>query len=164
MRTRGSAPARGATSSTGAKHKRVGGQVRDVHNLYLETLAEQGPIGLALLVAMLGIPLVGAWRARRIPIVPAAFGAYVAYLAHASIDWDWELTAVTIAALACGIACLKSDTAPGKTHLDRPWRQVRRPRADRRTGRLLVRRSRRQSGSRERERGQPPCATGDARR
>jgi hypothetical protein len=30
----------------------------------------------------------------------------VAYLVHAGIDWDWEMPAVTVAALACGVALL----------------------------------------------------------
>ena len=38
--------------------------VRDAHNLYLETLAELGPAGLALLAFALGLPLVAAVRSR----------------------------------------------------------------------------------------------------
>src|SRR5262249_8924320 len=81
-------------------------QVQDAHNLYLETLAELGPIGLALLLLALGTPLVGAFQARRHPLVPLACAAYVAYLVHAAADWDWELSGVTLAAALCGIACL----------------------------------------------------------
>jgi hypothetical protein len=81
-------------------------QVQDAHNLYLETLAELGPIGLALLLLVLGAPLVGAFQARRHPLVPLACAAYVAYLVHAAADWDWELAGVTLAAALCGVACL----------------------------------------------------------
>ena len=81
-------------------------KVRDGHNLYLETLGELGPLGLALLILALGAPLVAAIRARRDPLAVGVFGAYVAYLVHAGVDWDWELPAVTVAAFACGAALL----------------------------------------------------------
>jgi hypothetical protein len=77
------------------------GLVRDAHSLYLETLAELGPVGLALLIALLLSPALVLRRARRQPLVPAAVGAYVAYLVHAGVDWDWELPAVTLVALMC---------------------------------------------------------------
>ena len=76
--------------------------VRDAHSLYLETLAELGPVGVLLLAAALGVPLVAGVRARRHPLVPAAFGAYAAYLFHAGADWDWEVTGVTLIAVMCG--------------------------------------------------------------
>jgi O-antigen ligase len=78
--------------------------VRDVHNLYLETLTELGPVGVALLLSVLGVPLAAALRARGRPMVPAAAGAYVAYLVHAAAHWDWEIPVVTLIALACGCA------------------------------------------------------------
>ena len=82
------------------------GRVRDAHGLYIETLAEVGPIGLALLIVVLVTPLASLRRARRHPLVPAAVGAYVAYLVHAGVDWDWELPAVTLVALLCGAVIL----------------------------------------------------------
>jgi O-Antigen ligase len=81
-------------------------RVRDAHGLYVETLAELGPFGLALLVGALIVPLAVLGRARRHPIVPAAAGAYVAYLVHTGVDWDWELPAVTLAGLFAGAAVL----------------------------------------------------------
>jgi hypothetical protein len=83
--------------------------VRDAHNLYLETLAEVGLVGLAVLVLTLSLPLVGLARARQRALVPAAGGAYVAFLAHAAVDWDWEIPAVTVAALLCGTALVAWD-------------------------------------------------------
>lgn len=86
--------------------------VHDVHNLYLETLAELGPVGLALLAALFAVPLIGLWRSRAAgPLTASAFGAYVAYWLHAAVDWDWELPAVTLAAIFCGLVLLKSDEA-----------------------------------------------------
>jgi hypothetical protein len=40
------------------------------------------------------------------PLVPATAGALVAWAVHAAVDWDWELAAVTSAALLCGCALL----------------------------------------------------------
>jgi O-Antigen ligase len=83
-------------------------QVVNVHNLYLETLAELGPVGLGLLVLALCLPMVAAIKARRWPLASGALGAYVAFLVHASVDWDWQMPAVTLAALFCGVALLVS--------------------------------------------------------
>jgi O-Antigen ligase len=83
-------------------------KVRDAHNLYLETLSELGPVGLALLLLALGAPIIAACKARADSLVPAAFAAYLAYVVHAGIDWDWELPAVTMTALLCAAAMLAS--------------------------------------------------------
>jgi O-Antigen ligase len=82
------------------------GRVRDAHGLYVETLAELGPFGLIFLVGALVLPLSVLSTARRNPLVPAAAGAYAAYLVHTGVDWDWELPAVTLTALLCGASLL----------------------------------------------------------
>jgi O-Antigen ligase/Tetratricopeptide repeat len=87
-------------------HRPTALKVRDAHNLYLETAAELGLVGLALLLAGLAMPLVALRRTRRHPLVPALAGAYCAYLVHAAFDWDWEVPAVTLSALLCGAAIL----------------------------------------------------------
>ena len=79
---------------------------RDAHNLYLETLAELGPIGLALLLMALITPLAALPRARHHALVPAAAAAYAAFLVHAAVDWDWELPVLVLPALACGAVLL----------------------------------------------------------
>jgi len=81
--------------------------VRDAHNLYLETLAELGPLGLALLVLALVTPLVTARRAASVADGRAALAAYVALLAHATLDWDWELPSVTLCTLLLGVALVR---------------------------------------------------------
>jgi O-antigen ligase len=88
------------------RHRPFEGTARDAHSLYFETLAELGPLGLALLLAALAVPFAAAVRARRHAFVPAAFGGYVAFVAHAGVDWDWEMTAVTVTGLFCGAALL----------------------------------------------------------
>jgi hypothetical protein len=97
------------------RHRSANLPVLDAHSLYLETLAELGPIGLALLICMLAVPLIGLRDARRTPLAAAALGGYVAYLVHAGIDWDWEMPAVTLTALACGVVLLlaaRGEAAP----------------------------------------------------
>jgi len=100
----------GGGAGTYAQHWAAAGhgnsQILNAHSLYLETLAELGPLGLVLLALALAAPLVAALRARRRTLVPIATGAYVAFLVHAAYDWDWQLTGVTVAALFCGGACL----------------------------------------------------------
>ena len=81
------------------------GGALDAHSLYLETLAELGPLGLLLLAAMLLAPI----RRPLGPYAAAALGGYAAFLVHAGLDWDWELPAVVVAALCCAAAV----TAPG---------------------------------------------------
>jgi O-antigen ligase len=88
------------------RHRTNGGKVRDAHSLYLETLAELGPVGLLLLVVVLAMPVVAAIRVRRRRLVPLALAAYSAFLLHAGVDWDWEVPAVTLAGLFCGASIL----------------------------------------------------------
>ncbi|HSC50512.1 MAG TPA: O-antigen ligase family protein [Gaiellaceae bacterium] len=104
------------------RHRSAELPVLDAHSLYLETLAELGAVGLALLLCVLTVPLLGLRTARRTPFAAAALGGYVAFLVHAGIDWDWEMPAVTLTALACGVALLlaaRGDDSP------RPARPVR---------------------------------------
>ena len=77
------------------------GGALDAHSLYLETLAELGPIGLCLLGGFLLYPLRRTVSQRALPFVPAAAGASIAFLVHAGLDWDWEVPAVVVAGLAC---------------------------------------------------------------
>jgi O-antigen ligase len=73
----------------------------DAHSLYLETAAELGLIGLALLAAFAGGVAVCARRlARADPALAAGPCAALAALAlHAGIDWDWELPALALIGL-----------------------------------------------------------------
>jgi O-antigen ligase len=80
--------------------------VLDAHSLYLETLAEVGPVGLGLLWALLALPIAAAVVARRQPVAAPALAGYTAYLVHAAQDWDWELPAVTLAAVVSAAALL----------------------------------------------------------
>ena len=79
---------------------------RYAHSLYLESLAEGGIVRLAILLAVIGVPLAAAVRMRGQPVVLTALGAFAAYVIHTGFDWDWEMPAVTILALACASAIL----------------------------------------------------------
>ena len=76
------------------------------HSIYLGTLAELGVIGLALLLVVLVPPLGAALRSRHSPLVPAVLAAYVCWMVHSGLDWDWTLVGVTGPGLLCGVALL----------------------------------------------------------
>jgi hypothetical protein len=59
----------------------------------------------------LGAPFVAGVLARGTPLVPAALAAFAAYVVHAAVDWDWEMGAVTLAALAIAAALLAAADA-----------------------------------------------------
>jgi hypothetical protein len=91
---------------------------KDAHSLEIETLAELGIVG-GVLLALLGAGVVLSARdvirrdaggAARIA-GPAA--ALAAYTFHASIDWDWEMPALTLVgvALAGALLAAASDDA-----------------------------------------------------
>ena len=118
-------PAVGAGAGTywqsWAAARPITGDVRDAHSLYIETLGELGIIGLALLMLALLVPVAAAVRARRTAIVPVAFGGYAAWLAHAGVDWDWELLGVTLPALLVGVALVAAARQPGSRSLMPRW-------------------------------------------
>ena len=98
----------GTYARTWLRERPVPQPVTDAHSLYLETLAELGPLGLALLLAALAAPFAGI----RGPWAAVVFGPYVAFLAHAAQDWDWELPAVTTAGIVCGASAIAGPAGP----------------------------------------------------
>jgi len=82
--------------------------VRNAHGLYVETLTEVGIVGLGLLVALLAIPLAAGLRVRRVALVPPLIGAYVTFVLHNAVDWDWQLSGLTLAGLFIGCVLLVS--------------------------------------------------------
>ena len=75
--------------------------VRDTHSLEFEVAAELGLVGLLALALLCGGVAVTARRAlaHHGPIAAGAAAALVVWFLHASIDWDWEMPAVTLPAL-----------------------------------------------------------------
>ena len=97
--------------------------LHDTHNLWLQNLAELGVPGALLIVAVavaaLALGLFVRRRARRRASAGAAAafsGVFIVYLLHATVDWMWQSTAVTVLAIA-GISTLsvRLGRAPGAT-------------------------------------------------
>ena len=76
-------------------------RIRDAHSLPVETLAELGLVGFLLLLAAAGGIALCARRVQAADPALAAgpIAALVAFSLHTSIDWDWELPAVTLVAV-----------------------------------------------------------------
>jgi O-antigen ligase len=114
LRTFGDHPLRGAGSGSfqaeWLRERPFREPVRDAHSLYLETPAELGLVGLALLLTLVGATAVAARRAGRALAGPVA--ALVAYALHAGVDWDWELPALTLVALVLAGLVLATSPAP----------------------------------------------------
>jgi len=85
-------------------------KVRDAHSLPLETLGELGAVGLLLLLGFFATVAAGARRclkgsgAIRPAEAAAVTAAFVVWLGHASVDWDWEMPALTATALVLSAA------------------------------------------------------------
>ena len=94
-------------------HRPFRESVRDAHSLYLETLAELGLAGFAALLALLGGVAAAARRALRAEGAAAAgaVAAAATWAAHAGLDWDWEMPALTLVALVLAARLLAAAEA-----------------------------------------------------
>jgi hypothetical protein len=83
----------------------------DAHSLYIETLAELGIVGFALLAAFAAAVAGGLRRRFREapgdPLLAAAAAVLGAFAVHAGLDWDWEVPAVTLPALLLAAAAIQ---------------------------------------------------------
>jgi O-antigen ligase len=89
---------------------------RTAHSLYLQTLGELGPVGLALALAIVAVPIL-ALRKRRDGLTLAAAAGFMAWALHTGTDFDWEIPAATLAALVCALAMLVSTRPQAATTL-----------------------------------------------
>ena len=83
--------------------------VTDGHSLYVEVLGELGLVGFLLIAAFLVTVLIAQLPFGRGPntsLYAALFGTTLAWAAHAGVDWDWEMPAVTAGVFALGGAAL----------------------------------------------------------
>ena len=84
-----------------ARDRDVDVKIRDVHSLPIETLSELGVIGMLLLVGFVGAVATAARRTIggkgviRPAEAAAVTAAFAVWLAHASVDWDWEMPVLT---------------------------------------------------------------------
>jgi hypothetical protein len=83
------------------ERRNVADDALDAHSLYLETAAELGVVGLALLAMFLGGAAAAARRAYRTDRALTAgwIAAGAAWALHTGIDWDWEMPALSLVAL-----------------------------------------------------------------
>ena len=101
----------GTFSNWWLERRRVPLSTQEAHSLYLETLAELGPLGLALLLVALAVPLAAAIRIRE-PVLAAAL---VAYDVGAAVDFHWELVGVTVPAVLIGATAVVHASQRGRT-------------------------------------------------
>lgn len=103
-------------------------QVLDAHSLYFETLGELGVVGVVLLAVALGALLAGLlWRLRGPdrPAVAAVTAVFAGWLLHAGVDWDWELTAVSLWLFGLvGLALARPAVLPARRPMPRLLRLV----------------------------------------
>jgi len=95
-----------------ARNRELDTFVRDGHSLYLETLAESGIVGLALVLGLIGIVLVVGARGavhggeERRAMLAAATAACGTFAVAATIDWLWELPVLPVVFLVLSAAIL----------------------------------------------------------
>lgn len=84
------------------KERRIEEAVRDTHSLPVEIAAELGLPGLLAFAALVaGVMLAARLALRRHRALAAGAGAALTtWFLHAGIDWDWQLPAVTLPAVA----------------------------------------------------------------
>jgi O-Antigen ligase len=80
----------------------------DAHSIYIETAAELGVVGFAILLVFVAGVVMGVVRLYRLePSLAAGPAALLATFAvHAGLDWDWEMPAVSLLALLMAGAVL----------------------------------------------------------
>lgn len=95
----------GGYQSWWGEHATLALYIRNAHSLFLEQLAELGPLGLTLILGFLGVPLLAGLRRRRDQLgdaaVAPAMAVVVTVAAASAIDWMWE----TPAAFGPGAIC-----------------------------------------------------------
>jgi hypothetical protein len=103
--------------------------ILNAHSLYMETLAETGLIGGALIVAfVLTILIAGVVRTLRAPplarvSLAGTTAAFAAFAVAAGYDWVWQLPAIVAAALLLAAAILGYHREPPPIQPASGWRR-----------------------------------------
>jgi hypothetical protein len=92
----------GGFSVAWLQHRNDANPARNAHSLPVETLAELGLLGGLALALLGGGTAAAARRVQRADPALAAgpAAALITYAFHTSIDWDWEIPALTLVAVA----------------------------------------------------------------
>jgi O-antigen ligase len=103
--------------------RRVPHAVSEVHSLPLEMAVELGVVGVLLFAMFVGGVISGAARAlrTRAALGPGACAVCTAWLLHATIDWDWQLPAVTLPAVVLAGGLLAAAEAPEPPGPEPAW-------------------------------------------
>jgi len=88
-----------------ARNATIGGSITDAHNLYVQTLAETGWIGLALLLGLVALSVAAAAvktlrrKGTERVLLAGATAAAVVFWLQASIEWTWQIAVMPVALL-----------------------------------------------------------------
>jgi O-Antigen ligase len=110
----------GAFAVEWLRRRTIDERVRNTHSLELQTLADLGLVGLGLLAGVLAACALAARRVLRADRALAAGPAAAAltWALHAGLDWDWEMPAVTLVAVAlAGLLLPRAGAAEGTDQL-----------------------------------------------
>jgi hypothetical protein len=118
------------------KERDISENVRDTHSIEIEMATELGVVGLLSLVLLIaGVVLAGREALRRDAAAAAgACAAALTWLLHASIDWDWEMPAVSLPAIVLAGALISAAGAPTADRAARERRAPAEPSPDRAPG------------------------------
>ena len=97
------------------RDREIDQDVTDAHSVWLETAAELGLPGLLLLVVAAGALAAGCVARIRGPdraLAAVGLTMLAVWVVHAGVDWDWEMPAVTLPALAMAACASARRTEP----------------------------------------------------
>jgi hypothetical protein len=95
----------GSFSSAWLEYRTINEKIVNAHSIWLETAAELGLAGLLLLAMVVAGVVLALRRSEDPPAVTGAAAMLLTWMLGASLDWHWQVPAVTaIAVLLAGLA------------------------------------------------------------